>query len=667
MKKIYASIIVSAVLAASCSDYLDVDSPSTFDKDYIFSNESEIATAVNGMYVPMVSGKGWVGVLAKKMQFNTDVEFSPLTTASNLKENAFVPSSGDINSYDDIWVGMYDGVNRTNDVIEGIENSPLFEAADKTRPSRLMHYYGEAKVLRAMYYLELVRNWGDVPYRRKPAGNKNELFQAAVDRDTILTDMINDLIEVEPLMLYAEESDRGAEAASREFCQGLIARIALQRGGWSLRPDYGNPAAVGTMKRSEDWKKYYEIAEIYAGKVFSEGKHSLARSFRKLWVDECNWIVPVNDDNIFDVPAKVGGSGEYGYSLGTYIVPSKNSEGQNASNAPHGYTSGGSKLALTYMLSFDKKDLRRDITCEMFRYENSGTSSIVQKPIAALTVFCGKWNRLFMENPLGSTSNKGTGINYTYMRYADVLLMYAEAANENHDGPTTQAKTALKLVRFRAFAPEDWNEKVIGYVDKLNTKEDFFNAIVQERAWEFGGERHRRYDLARWNLYGKTLYNLYHEWIELGKVARTKQYENSATPFEDATYDERFDSYPALTYYKMVNAVNPPAVCVSQTIDWYKEDGIDTYEEALPSYPAKNPTGYSAINMCNQYCTQVKNTSNPRLWEPAPAILYSFYGYINQSNAGTVNPETDPVRYLVPIPPDALSSHQGLLKNYYGY
>ena len=72
---------------------------------------------------------------------------------------------------------------------------------------------------------------------------------------------------------------------------------------------------------------------------------------------------------------------------------------------------------------------------------------------------------------------------------------------------------------------------VDAYVDKLTSKEDFFDAIVKERAWEFGGEKHRRYDLARWNLYGKTLYNLYFDWITLGKVARTKQYENTTTAF----------------------------------------------------------------------------------------------------------------------------------------
>ena len=66
------------------------------------------------------------------------------------------------------------------------------------------------------------------------------------------------------------------------------------------------------------------------------------------------------------------------------------------------------------------------------------------------------------------------------MRYADVLLMYAEAANENHDGPTTEAKDALKQVRKRAFAEKDHAEKVEAYVDALGTKEDFFNAIVQE-------------------------------------------------------------------------------------------------------------------------------------------------------------------------------------------
>lgn len=85
MKKIYISVMASLLLFASCSDYLDVNSPSTFDKEYVFGSESEIATAVNGMYVPMVSGKGWVGVLLKKMLWC----FERIDILPYLKERAF--------------------------------------------------------------------------------------------------------------------------------------------------------------------------------------------------------------------------------------------------------------------------------------------------------------------------------------------------------------------------------------------------------------------------------------------------------------------------------------------------------------------------------------------------------------------------------------------------
>ena len=111
-------------------------------------------------------------------------------------------------------------VNRTNDVIEGIEQSPLFEAADKTKPSRLMHYYGEAESSACHVLSGVGEKLGDVPYRRKPAGNKDELFIGATDRDIILTDMINDLIEVEPVMVCGRIG-QGSGSGIKEFCQGL--------------------------------------------------------------------------------------------------------------------------------------------------------------------------------------------------------------------------------------------------------------------------------------------------------------------------------------------------------------------------------------------------------------------------------------------------------------
>ncbi|MCD8229653.1 MAG: RagB/SusD family nutrient uptake outer membrane protein [Bacteroides ovatus] len=668
MKKIWISVIMATtLLCTSCSDFLEVDSPSKFGTAYVFGNETEMETAVNGIYVPMVGSGGWVGNMSQHFLMNTDVEFREVRS-NTIGEYCFLPAPNQMNGYNAAWKAMYDGINRANDVLEGIEQSELFKTADRTRPSKVLHFYSEAMVLRAMYYLELVSNWGDVPYRRKSAGDKNELLIGATDRDIILSDMIDDLIAVEPWLYYAGESDKGAEGVSREFCQALIARIALRRGGYSLRPDYNNPFAIGSMKRSEDWKEYYEIAEEYAGKVITEGKHDLKRSFREVWEDECNWIVPADDDIIFDVPAKVGGTGEYGYFHGTLISSSKDANDANYSNAPQGYSQASLKLCPTYVFTFDRKDLRRDITCELFKYENSGRTNIKQtfENFGFNSFKCGKWNRLFMKSPLGNTSNKGTGINYPYMRYADVLLMYAEAANENNGAPTPEAKAALKKVRTRAFGVEDHTDKVEAYVENLASKDDFFKAIVDERAWEFGGEKQRRFDLARWNLYGEVVYNLYHNWITMGRVAYTKTNANFEDPVTEAT---PFDDYPAKLYYKYVPANGTGVTSlVDQVIEYYKEGDINSYDQALPSYDTK-PTGYEEGKVCTIFLKEIKDevTEEHIDWVPADGVHYAFYGYINRDNASSVDPDVDPVRYFAPIPTDALSSHQGMLQNYYGF
>ena len=87
------------------------------------------------------------------------------------------------------------------------------------------------------------------------------------------------------------------------------------------------------------------------------------------------------------------------------------------------------------------------------------------------------------------------------MRYSDVLLMHAEAENELN-GPTAKAQEALIRVRKRAFPESAWATRVDQYVaDAAAGKSTFFNAIVNERAWEFGGEMIRKYELIRWGIY----------------------------------------------------------------------------------------------------------------------------------------------------------------------
>lgn len=107
-----------------------------------------------------------------------------------------------------------------------------------------------------------------------------------------------------------------------------------------------------------------------------------------------------------------------------------------------------------------------------------------------------------------TVKDKGTGINWPILRYADVLLLLAEADNEINNGPTQIAKEMLQRVRERAFIKaSNKDEMVTNYINKLSNYNDFRTAIIKERAWEFGGENIRKFDLIRWNYYSDAIVN----------------------------------------------------------------------------------------------------------------------------------------------------------------
>ena len=120
-----------------------------------------------------------------------------------------------------------------------------------------------------------------------------------------------------------------------------------------------------------------------------------------------------------------------------------------------------------------------------------------------------------------SSATKNTGVNWPVLRYADVLLLLAEADNEINNGPTDEAKQMLKRVRERAFAnAESKSQKVDEYINQLTSYNDFKQAIINERAWELGGECIRKFDLIRWNEYAKAAVQTIEWMIEEGKNAQ---------------------------------------------------------------------------------------------------------------------------------------------------
>jgi starch-binding outer membrane protein, SusD/RagB family len=594
--KIYIIIVLSAFIV-SCEDYLAVESPSVDDLGYVFSNVDDAQLFVNGIYQQFQERYTTWSLYSK---FSTDVEMVSVGAArdNGRRDAASMETMPDGSNPVQHWDNSYTAINLANLAIHGITESKLF--ADKNPD--MMHIYGEAVTLRAFWYFELSNHFGDVPFKTTPTRAGDPYVLPRTDRDEILTFLIEDMIAVEPYMKWARDLKFGVEQVSRQFTQALIARVALFRGGYSLRPGL-------TMTRGSDHVKYYEIANQYSKKVIESGAHKLNLSYSALFTNMSKLITVHDDDMIFEV-AFGNGIGEIGY------VPGKRVDAGN-----HPYGGGGGYYILTpaYIYSFDTLDVR------LFTNKEEASIATVTKKNNDLTdgilgvngIQVSKWCKYWMTNPMGSASSKGTGMNWPVMRYADVLLMYAETENELNNGPTEASKEALKTVRKRAFAQQHWPEKVDQYVNQVSAnKETFFNAIVDERAWEFGGELVRSMDLVRWNLLKTKIFEARDKMIQMGKDAHSGTGE--------------FAHLPDRIYWKLDPSTG-------------KIDVKGLYRR-LPNAPA----GYTSRNWLRD------------LWNPTTEL---YPAWLNQHWRGVTSKPDQEARYYQPIPLTSILYGKGILSN----
>lgn len=640
-KYIGLGLVAAGSLAlGSCDDFLDVQPESAFSSEEIFSSEKETKAMMNTIYSKLTRDELYGYAFPYSFNTNTDVE---MKASANITSNA---DGNDAYCFDmgsnwsqlrKTWNAAYEAINYCNDFLENMAESPLYSSElAASGPTNMQHMYAEAKCIRAMLYLDLVRNWGDVIYRKSSTNVGMDFYHEGVtDRSEILADLIEDLKPMEKMLKYASELDEGVERVSREFCQALIGQIALWRGGWSLRPGAG----VGEMRREGDYAEYYAIARDYLGKVISEGRHSLTReSFEQMWTNECNWTVLKDGDVIFEIPMLKNSSGSLGYRVGVKI-------GYNTDNPAHKYGKGNNSVSYCglYPFTFDQRDLRLDVTCVPYKYDEdlNQAHDLGSSCVAGWGV--GKWNKLKMGDFLTGFEGN-TGINAIRMRYADVLLMYAEAVNEL-SGPSAAAD-ALKEVRKRAFAPELHGEMVENYVNALNTPEKFFEAIRNERAWEFGGEGIRRYDLARWNLYGKTLKATYDKFEDWGKRANGMGVKGEVRD---------------RVFWRYVDAAGNPVDknAPNRRIEF---KGLKEWGDNIGDHPVSegwtNTVEYAISWWARNALTEELELHNEIKW--------SFRGYINFENAGSITGD-EPVRYLCPYPNTIIDGHRGSIQQQYGY
>lgn len=491
MKKIIYILFLALGITVmhSCKNALEAPTKSSLDESVIFSTPGLAEGAIAGIIQSFGETNSYRGRFLVFYGINTDTEVNnslksvndDKSRLSNYNTNV---NNSQMNTDNNVWAKLYEGIERANLAIRGIRTYGNIQ-----NNAQMAQLLGEILTLRAVLYSDLLKGWGDVPARFEPITTATTYLPRS-DRDVIYKQLLKDLDEAAGYLPWPNENavTSKVERVSKAFAKGMRARLALAAGGYGQRLD-------GTVRLSSDpelsREKMYTMAKKECLDIINSGKLRLLgfeEVFRKLNEEtgaaglESMWEIPFSE-----------GRGRVIFDLGVRHLKTDQYTGQNK-----GGTNGPNPIML---YEYDNDDVRRDVTVVPYEWDGGdGTKGAYQVPSTLGRLYFGKYRYEWMKRRVTSTNDDG--LNWLYMRYADVLLMAAEAINEL-DGPGAAAPY-LKMVRDRAFPGNP--AKVTAYMASVSgSKQAFFNAVVDERALEFTGEMLRKADLIRWNLLGPKL------------------------------------------------------------------------------------------------------------------------------------------------------------------
>lgn len=486
MNKYIKSSVLAMSLAAVVSS-CDMDAPtiSTLDETSVFSTYSLAEAEVMSIHISFGETNSYRGRFLPYYGLNTDLETGSGTYPS-LKDQATdkqslwnystLPTNGQMNTDNNAYAKFYEGIERANLAIEGIRKHGNVETNADMR-----HLLGEALTLRAVVYNDLVKAWGDVPARFEP-NNPSNVYMPRANKDTIYKHLLADLAEAEKYCYWPKESSitKTTERVSKAFVKGLRARIALYACGYALRGDGYRLSSDSEL--SQD--KMMQIVKQECLDVINQGSNKLG-DFKSNFVKLCQDNVTAGDESLWEIPFS-DGRGRVLYTWGVK---------HNATDQYTKQAQGGVNGPMPYLYyDYDVDDIRRDITCVPYDWSKELTEGKSHQQLRAINKWCfGKLRYEWMKRTVTSTNDDG--VNWQYMRLADVYLMAAEAINYL-EGPSA-AWPYMKPVLDRAL-PAD---KVAALQEKYTASKDAFQkGIVEQRAFEFAGEALRKADLVRWGI-----------------------------------------------------------------------------------------------------------------------------------------------------------------------
>lgn len=572
---IISSVFATVLIANSCSnDFLDQPAYNNADADTVFDNLQTAEMFVLGCYRGLVPTEMFYQLGAgDTVTHSNEASNNSKYNICNYNYDAYTPFT-----VTGIYSAMYANIERTNIAISKISK---MEASPK-RDALL----GEVKAIRAFCYYNLIRVYGDVPAVWEPLedldqNDPNTLYPKRASRDVIYDRIVGDLQEAVAAVPTLAQSGFGTtERLSKEGINALLARIALYAAGYSLRWELNtsNPGVVSRRSDNARVRELYQIADTACAAIVNGGNKSLVQSqsgksgFEALWFNFCRRnFSSVNSELLWHIA-------EYGQNtnsaFGVYAHP-------GSRGGTFGSRSSQQFMLPSYYLSFDKNDTRRDVSCTSYSiyFLDTGAASDTWVDVGTTysAIMPGKFRLSWCVEPQGASERN---LNIPILRYADVLLMYAETQNYLNAGPTAAANAALMAVRTRAG---------IGSMALPSGQNDFLQAIVQERKWEFAGEFNLRTDLIRTNSLTTEINATRQDMKDLssktGKFASTPVYRLYKFHKNSQVYG---DPFLALPYIELTN---PSEIAVVQNVPT-NASNFDAYQAALKTIVTAHGVSY---------------------------------------------------------------------------
>lgn len=474
-----------ALAAGMTSCDLEAPTQSTLDGSSVYSVYSLAEAEVMSIHVSFGETNSYRGRFLPYYGLNTDVEVPSGTAPSfasknddkqNLLNYDTSESNGQMNTDNNAYGKFYEGIERANLAIEGLR-----QYGDVANNKNMAQLLGEALTLRAVIYADLTKAWGDVPARFAPNNNDN-IYMPRCNRDSIYKVLLADLKEAEDYCYWPNQNSitKTTERVSKSFVKALRARIALYAGGYGLRGD-GYRLSKDPELAPE---KMYQIAKDECEDIINAGYNKLG-SFKENFTKLCEDNVTAGGESIWEIPFS-DGRGRVLYTWGVKHASKDQYTQQNQ---------GGVNGPAPYLYyDFDADDARRDITCVPYQWSKELVNGKSHQELRKISQWCfGKLRYEWMKRIVTSTNDDG--VNFQYMRLADVYLMAAEA--ENQLGNTSTAWNYMEPVLARVLPAAKVNALKAKY---CASKDAFQQGIIEQRGFEFAGEQLRKADLVRWGI-----------------------------------------------------------------------------------------------------------------------------------------------------------------------